>query len=102
MGADQTNKVSLPDMIHWAEREKERVEIWKRVLRSEGDEMDPEVARNGLIAGKIAETLELVLLHHKEFTAMVVERRRAIASASTESSSEKSTDDTRLPANGAR
>lgn len=66
-----SDKVGLLEMILWAEQEAERVDIWKTVLNREGQDVDPRIARNGLIAGKIAETLSLLKTHEREFVAMV-------------------------------
>jgi hypothetical protein len=95
-------KVSLLDMVRWAEAEAERTETWRRVLRSEGQDIDPGVARNGLIARRVTELLDLALVHRDEFRALVARwlRDAAAASQSTEPSSAESTTDMPPKMNG--
>ena len=94
-------KVSLLEMILAAESEVERIETWRNVLRSEGSQVDPGLARRQVVYRRMVATLELLKTHEKAFVAMVKEtrdrQRRQAASAaaatpaSTGSSSAPST-----------
>ena len=68
-------KVSLLEMILAAESEVERIETWRNVLRSEGSQVDPGLARRQVVYRRMVATLELLKLHEKAFVAMVKETR---------------------------
>jgi hypothetical protein len=70
-------KIDLLDMILWAEAEADDVEIWRDVLRREGKDLWPAVARRGQIARKAVETLTLVKEFERDFVQMIKSRREA-------------------------
>jgi hypothetical protein len=71
-----TGKVGLLDMVLWAEREADRIDVWKTVLEREGKALDPGVARTGLIARRAQQTLELLMVHEQAFRDLVRAGRR--------------------------
>jgi hypothetical protein len=94
-------KITLLEMVLWAETEAEGVETWRRVLKAEGKEIDPGVMRRGLIARRASETLELLMRHQAAFVEIVRAARREEAeraadavTASTAPSSAPSTSTT--------
>ena len=68
-------KISLLDMILYAEAEIEDANIWQQVLNSEGSPLYPGMERRRTIMRKIAATLELLKANEKEFVAIVQKNR---------------------------
>ena len=73
MSADK--KISLLDMIIFAEAEIQDIDTWQKVLNSEGSPLYPGMERRRKIMRKIAATLELLKANEKEFVAIVQKNR---------------------------
>lgn len=69
-------KVSVLEMILACESECDRIDVWQTVLKAEGTAMDPSMARRRMIFRKMADTLEIVLLHQAEFSKIAKAKRR--------------------------
>jgi hypothetical protein len=78
---DPAPKVTLLEMILWAEQEADRIEVWERVLASEGRALEPHIARAGQVSRQTVKALELMKMHEQEFVAVVKKRRAEQAAA---------------------
>lgn len=83
-------KISLLDMIVYVEDEIGDVDIWERVLHSEGEPLYSGMERRRAIMRRVLATLELVKMHEAEFRALVIKARRAAAAVATQRSTARS------------
>lgn len=77
----EEEKVGLLDMILFLEAEADDIDIWERVLRSEGEKLYTKMARRRAVLRRVIATLELVKMHESAFIDLVKSERRALAAA---------------------
>lgn len=77
----EDEKISLLEMILFLETEADDIDIWERVLRSEGEKLYTKMARRRAVLRRVIATLELVKMHESAFIDLVKSERRALAAA---------------------
>lgn len=71
-----TDKVSLLEMILYAESELERVTIWDSELIAEGGKLPDDIAKRRLVAQRIVDTLVMVKTHEHDIVALIKKKKQ--------------------------
>lgn len=68
-------KFGLWEMLVYLDSEIGRIDIWERVLNSEGEPLYPAMAGHRRALTGIRATIELVMAHEKDFVALVKSKK---------------------------